>query len=141
MWRRKKFIIPVLVAVAIIAGSLGGTVLADESEDVSQPGTVLGTLWDRACEIYEENTGNAINTEALKDAIRQAKEERQAEALQNRLQNLVEEGRITQQQADEFQQWYEARPDVPIGPGLRGHGGFRGMGGMRGFGGAGIPVE
>ena len=141
MWRRKKLFIPVVIVVAIIAGSLGGTVLADENEDGSQPGAIFGALWDRACEIYEDNTGDTINSEALKDAFAQARGEMQTEAMQNRLQNFVGEGKITQQQADEFQQWHEARPDVPFGPGLRGHGGFRGMGGMRGFGGPSAQAE
>ncbi|MFC2045874.1 hypothetical protein ACFLUH_04270 [Chloroflexota bacterium] len=136
MWRKKKFFIPVLAAVAIIAGSLGGAVLADESEDTSQPGAAIGALWERACEIYEDNTGDTIDTEALKNALSQAREERQGEALQNRLQNLVEEGKITQEEADELQDWYDSKPDVLTGKGLCGDGGFRGKGGMTGFNGS-----
>ena len=67
MWRKKRFIIPGIIA-AVVAASLGGVAFAQsESGDDGQPGAVL----DRVCEIYEENTGVAIDSEALRDAFAQ----------------------------------------------------------------------
>ena len=130
MWRKKKFILPVLIATAVLAGSLGGAAFAADNGEDSQLKAFLGALWDRACEIYEQKTGVTIDQEALKDSIAQARGEIRSEAMQNHLQNLVEQGQITQEQADEFQEWLEAKPDVPIGPGLRGIGGMHGFGGL-----------
>jgi len=134
MWRSKKLIVGVVLAAALLFGSLGGVVLAADNGDDSQPGALFGALWDKVCAIYEEKTGDTLDQEALKDSFVQARSEMRAEALQNRLQSLVDEGQITQEQADEYLEWQQSRPDVPVQFGFRGHGGFRGMGGMRGFG-------
>jgi len=134
MWRSKKLIVGVVLAAALLFGSLGGVVLAADNGDDSQPGALFGALWDKVCAIYEEKTGDTLDQEALKDSFVQARSEMRAEALQNRLQSLVDEGQITQEQADEYLEWQQSRPDVSVQFGFRGHGGFRGMGGMRGFG-------
>jgi len=63
------------------------------------------------------------------------------EALENYLQSLVEQEKITQAQADEYLNWWQSKPDVPLQFGFHGHGGFRGMGGMRGFGWPCPPTE
>ena len=61
MWRRKKVIVGAILAAVLLFGSLGGVALADE--DDSQPRAVLGALWDRVLEIYEENTSTTIDQE------------------------------------------------------------------------------
>lgn len=129
MWRSKKLIVGVVLAAVMLVGSIGGTALAQTGNgNDSQHETRYDALLDRVCEIYEHKTGVAIDQEALRDSFAQAQDEMRAEAMQNRLQSLVEQGVITQEQANELQKWWEARPDVPV------KFGFRGMGGMRGFG-------
>ena len=142
MWRSKKFILIAVLAAVVLAGSIGGIVLAADNGDASQPGAKHGALLDRVFEIYEQKTGVAIDQEALKDAFAQARSEMQAAAMEARLAKMVENGVIDETQAEELQEWWQSRPDdVPFGPGLRGPGGFRGMGGMRGFGGPCAPIE
>ena len=142
MWRIKKFILIAVLAAVVLAGSIGGIVLAADNGDASQPGAKYGALLDRVFEIYEQKTGVAIDQEALKDAFAQARSEMQAAAMAARLAKMVENGVIDETQAEELQEWWQSRPDdVPFGPGLRGPGGFRGMGGMRGFGGPCAPIE
>jgi hypothetical protein len=121
MWRSKKLIIVTLLAAVVLTGSLGGIALAN-GEDDNQPEARYGALLDRVCEIYQQNTGVAIEPEALEDAFAQARSEERTEFMRNHLQGLVEQGEITQQQADEFLQWQQARPDVPFGLGFKGHG-------------------
>jgi len=59
----------------------------------------------------------------LKDALDQARSEMQDEALESRLQNLVDEGKITQEEADQYLEWWQSRPDIELPlPGLGGHG-------------------
>jgi hypothetical protein len=150
MWRSKKFIIAVSVAV-LLAGSIGGVVLAADNGNDSQVEARHGQFMDRVCEIYEQNTGIAIDQEALKDAFAQTASEMRAEAMQNRpeigheamqnrpeigpeamqnrLQNLVDEGKITQEQMEALQEWWDSKPDVTFDFGSPGHGKFRGMGG------------
>jgi hypothetical protein len=112
MWQSKKFIVAVVVACLALAGGIGGAVLADDNGDDSGPGALFGTLWDKAREIYTDKTGDDIDLEALKDALTQARSEMQAEALENRLQQLIDEGKITQDEADQYRQWLQQRPDM-----------------------------
>ena len=142
MWRSKKFIAGVVLAVVLLAGSIGGVALAaDNDDDDNQPGIFAGALWDKVSAIYEQKTGVALDQEALKDAFAQAQSELRTEALQSRLQDLVGQGKISQEQADQYLKWQQEKPDFPAGFGFKGHGGFHGMGGMRGFGGPCPPAE
>ena len=124
---RRKWFIPVVLSLLLIGSVVGGLVaLADDSstnpEDQAQTVGRYQILLDRACAIYEEETGVAIDSEQLRDALNQARGELHEEALKNRLQNLVDEGHITQEEADQFLEWWQSRPDIkPLLPGLGGH--------------------
>ncbi|MFC1930496.1 hypothetical protein ACFLWE_01205 [Chloroflexota bacterium] len=83
-----------------------------------------------------------IDEQALKDAMAQAGKEIQAEAHQSLLNQLVEQGAITREQAnsyiawlqskpaapEELKAWLEARPDMPLGPKVGIHKPGRGQG-------------
>ena len=133
MWRSKKLVIAVVLAAVMLAGGIGGVVLATDNGDDGEPEAKYEALLDRVGEIYQQNTGVALDQEALKDAFVQAQSEMQAEALETWLQSLVEQGKITQEQADDYLEWWQAKPDVTFGFGFGGRGGFRGMGGPRGM--------
>ena len=131
MWRSKKFILITLTVAAILGASIAGIAVAQTENgngQECQPGARQGALLDRVCEIYQENTGVAIDQGEMKDAFAQAREEMRTEALQNRLQNLVSEGRITQEEADQYQEWLQSRPDVPVRFGFKGCGRIGGRG-------------
>lgn len=141
MWKRKWVIAVVVVSVLLLSGIVGGVVFAGSDTstttgDRDQPTDRYQALLDRACAIYEEKTGVAIDSEQLKDALRQAQQEMQDEALQSWLQDLVDSGKITQEEADQYLEWWQSRPSIeaPL-PGL----GWRGpKGGMVGGGGFGL---
>jgi uncharacterized membrane protein len=127
--RKRKWFIPVVVMSVLLIGGIAGGVIAaaDDSssntEDQSQIADRHQVLLDRACVIYEEQTGVAIDSEQLKDALDQARSELREEALESRLQNLVDEGEITQEEADQYLEWWQSRPDIELPlPGLGGHG-------------------
>ena len=128
MRRSKKFVIVMVVAAVVVVGSITGVVLAQNGAD-SQAEAVVGPLWERVCDIYKVNTGDDIDPEALRDAFAQAQREMRAEALQNRLQKLVDEGKIAQDEADKYLEWWQSKPDVPIRFGFHGRVGLRGWGG------------
>jgi uncharacterized membrane protein len=139
--RKKRWFVPVVVvlSVLLIGGIAGGIVAAsDDSTSVEDPTQLADrylALLDRACAIYEEQTGVAIDSEQLKDALEQAQSELQEEALENWLQNLVDEGKVTQEEADQYLEWWQSRPDIGLAlPGLGGHGHEGGMMWGRGFG-------
>jgi hypothetical protein len=139
--RKRKWFIPVVVASALlIAGTVGGALVAaaDSSSTTADQNQIIDryqALLDRACAIYQDNTNVAIDSEQLKDALDQAQSELQEEALETRLQNLVDDGNITQEEADSYLEWWQSRPDIeaPL-PGLGGPGPGGGMMAGNGFG-------
>ena len=133
MRKRKWFIPGVVVSILLIGGIAGGMIAAaDDSssnaENQSQPSDRYQALLDRACAIYQENTGVAIDSGQLKDALDQAQGELRDEALESRLQNLVEDGKMTEEEADQYLEWWQSRPDIGVPlPGLGGPGPGCGM--------------
>ena len=119
-------------------------VAADDStsgtEDQAATFDRYQALLDRASAIYKENIGVAIDSEQLKDALDQAQSELREEALESRLQNLVDDGKMTQEEADSYLEWWQSRPDIEVPlPGLGGRnprgglmwdGGFGARGGL-----------
>jgi len=123
MRRSKKFIIAAVLATVVLVGGVGGAVLAqNENEGENQPQSQRAILLDRVCAIYEENTGTAIDPQALQDAFVQAQSEMRTEVLQNRLQYRVEQGHITDEQAGQYLEWWQSKPDAPVKFGFKGHG-------------------
>ena len=146
--RKRKWFVPVLVAsVLLIGGITGGLVVAanNSSSNTTAGNQTQGAdryqaLLDRACAIYEEKTGVAIDSEQLKDALDQAQGELREEALETRIQKLVDEGKITQEEANQYLEWWQSRPDIEVPlPGLGGPGPGGGMMQGRGFGPRGGP--
>jgi len=144
MWRSKKFVVIGLLAIVVLAGSIGGVALAQsgEGEDDS-PQVRHEAMLDRVCEIYNEaNPDATIDPDALKDAFAQAGEEqlaeakaKMAEAREAFRQKLIDEGKVTQEQLDEFDAWIESRPDVTIPFGFEGRDSMPRLGGFGGPGG------
>jgi len=132
MWRNKKLVLMAMLATLILVGTISGVVLAqDETGDQNQCEDRYGALLERVAGIYEANTGVAIDAEALRDAFSQAQSDMRAEAMQEHLQSLVDQGTINQEEADQYIEWWQSRPDVtlasPCGPGFGGNGfGFHG---------------
>jgi hypothetical protein len=103
MWRSKKFIVAVLAATVLLVGGIGGVALAQTGSTGDSSGK---TLLARVAEIL------GIDQQKVEDAFAQAQTEMQNEALDNYLKNLVDQGKITQEQADQYKAWVQARPDM-----------------------------
>ncbi len=100
MWKDPKFIVIAGLLVVLIAavGTLGGLALTRQNDD-DQSRTIKVVL--------PENTANILENQHLSAA------ELMDKALDNYLDKLVEEDKITQEEADQFQAWWESRPDIP----------------------------
>jgi hypothetical protein len=120
MWRSKKFIIIAVLTILLLGSTLGGVAIAqadDQNNDATTTPTVtdkVSSFLEKVAEIYQNNTGVAIDSEALQQAITEAKEAMKDAALDKYLDKLVEEGKITQEQANEYKAWLEAKPSLPI---------------------------
>jgi hypothetical protein len=149
MWKSKKFIIAAALVVVIALASFGGIALAaDDGEDTEGTATV-DKIWDEMAAALQED-GVDVSADQLKDAFSTVMENRKDKALQDYLDKMVEEEKITQEQADAYREWMEAKPDMGEKFGLGNQGGMfrerikmrifdgtRGNGSMGFFGGSG----
>ena len=150
MKRSKKLIIGVVLAVVLLAGSIGGVALANGDEDDNGITTRFGDFIGRVCEIYERETGAAIEQSKLEKAFTEARSEMvpedrpdrgeiDPEAMKEHLQDLVEQDKISQEQADKMLERWESMANGEGGFGFRIRGGFHGMGGPHGWFGSCVP--
>jgi hypothetical protein len=90
----------------MLIASIPATAMAQEGEMPERQGALISRV--------SEITG--IDQEDLENALKQAQMELREETLDARLQELIAEGTLTQEQANEFKSWTEAKPDVPMVP-------------------------
>jgi uncharacterized membrane protein len=136
MWRRKKWMIVAALAavVVIVGGVIGGVAYAQTSQPAKPPATNPGKdLADRVATILGTDQAK---TEA---AFAQAEKDMQNNAAKSCLDKLVQAGKMTQTDENNYLTWLQSRPQTASGqniplPGGRGFG-FRG--GFRGFPGKG----
>jgi polyhydroxyalkanoate synthesis regulator phasin len=101
MWRTKKlFILTAVLVPVLIVGATASIALAQD-----ETGGKRGALFARVAEIL------GIEQQKVEDAFKQASQELKEEARNQKLQDLVDNGNITQQEADEYKAWLESRPD------------------------------
>jgi len=138
MWRSKKALLIALLVPAVLVGSIGGVAFAQGGDvDESQPKPLLARVADKL----------GIDQQALEDAFAEAQNEMRTEALENRLQGLVDEEVITQEEAGQYRDWWQSKPDIELprpprfGPGPHGPGEARGMCRLHGWGGPSAPAE
>ena len=117
-WRSKKFLVTGIVIAVIAVVAVTGVVLA-QNVTTTTPGK---TFTARVAAIL------GIDEQKVKDAFTQAQREMSDEALDTRLHKLVEDGKLTQEQANQYKEWWQSRPDTLV-PGGEGFGmrGFHGM--------------
>ena len=102
---QKIVLATILVAVMLIA-SMPVIALAQEGETPERQGALIA----RVAGIL------GIDQQELENALKQAQTESREETLEARLQELIAEGTLTQEQANELKAWMEAKPDVPMVP-------------------------
>jgi hypothetical protein len=108
MSNRRKIIVGVLISTMALAGVLAGTLSADDEGGATPRNNVLA----RVAEILGLPQADVEN--AFEQAMTEQREERQVEmqaARDARLQDLIDEGVLTQEQVDEWESWLEAQPN------------------------------
>jgi hypothetical protein len=131
MWKDKKFyiVIGVVILAIVVGGVLGGIALTRTNDDGKH--SIKTEVLEKVTDNFKANTGTDINPQDLKDAFKQAGLYVLSNALTNHLENLVKDSKITQEQADQFKAWLDARPDIPAIFGLSGNESTRFFGMMR----------
>ena len=124
---KKRWFVATLLVGMLAVGLTGGTVLAQT--DGTSSDSPVGRFASKVATIL------GLDETLVQDALKQAAGEIQDEALQWKLDKLVENGRLTQEQADAYYEWYQSRPQgIFPGRGFGGHGFFRGGHGGHGMG-------
>jgi len=143
--KKKKIMAVILIVAVVAAGAIFGVSQAFAHDEPTPPSSPT-TFIEKVAAIYEANTGTALDVEQLQAAIQEAQRQTCLENRISRLERLVEEGVITQEQADEWKAWLEDMPDIDFN-GLQAHAGqffgkmglhsegFAGFNGSRGFSG------
>ena len=98
---KRRWLIGSVVATVMVLGIMGGMVMAQETPGDADKSSFAA----RVAEIL------GLDEATVQDAIDQAKAEMRDEALQSKLDRLVESGRMTQEQADEYKTWLESKPE------------------------------
>lgn len=129
---RKRWLIIPVVVLALAIAIAGGVVMArgasDGTADNDDSGVSSGSdkgFAARVAEILD------LEEDTVSDAIKQAMQEMHDERVQAWLDRMVESGRITQDQADEYKTWLDSKPEGiqgMRGKGFGRHHGFRGKG-------------
>ena len=102
--KRRWLMIPLATGV-LVAGLTGASVLAHNGDAEEQ------SPKDAVAAKVAEALG--LDQPTVKDALQAATQEVRSDRLEHRLGHMVEEGKLTQEQADSYLEWYEARPEGP----------------------------
>ena len=114
MPKKVKALISILVAALLLTIGSVTMVMAEEEETTPPPEARAKGLRERVADIL------GIDQADLIDAFKQAQQEIRQEAFIRHLDKAVENGRITQSEADEIIKWWEQKPEV-IKPGMVEH--------------------
>jgi len=111
---RKRWLAGLLLAV-LAASAIGGVVAADTgdvppSSESADAGAPSNALIDRAAEVL------GVDTATLEEAYQQARDELGADRLQQWLDALMEDGSLTEAEAEAIAGWLDSMPDA-LGPG------------------------
>lgn len=104
--KKRKILILSVAAVSVLSvvALVGGIISAQTSNTDEARGFA-----ERVASIL------GLETETVENAIDQAKSEIHDERTRDELASLVEDGAITQDEADEIAAWYDSKPDVAVG--------------------------
>ncbi|MBA7472633.1 hypothetical protein ES707_07965 [subsurface metagenome] len=112
MSKRVKVFISVLVVALLLTVGATATVMAEgEEETTPSPEASAEGLLERVADIL------GIDQEDLTAAFKQARQEMWDDAFISRLNQAVEEGRITQEQANAIREWRGQKPEF-MEPGM-----------------------
>jgi hypothetical protein len=100
---KKRLLLPVAATMIVISIVTGGAIMAQENGSGKTP--VIESFASRVAAIL------GLDEAQVQDAMDQARREMQDEALQRKLDSMVERGWLTQEQSDEYWQWYQSRPE------------------------------
>ena len=111
--RKLLLIIPALAAL-LLTGAIAGTAFAqEESSDDSSGVSRFVEILAGKLDISEDELQTAVDE--TKEELSAEREAAREQKLRDKLAAMVEEGTITQEQADEYLDWYLDTPELAKG--------------------------
>ena len=106
-----------LVAVAVLAAVVGTTIAFAGSPDGD------ANAGDGPGKVFVSKVANilGLEEEQVADAFIQARQEMFLEAQEQRLQQAIEDGLITEEEATQIREWWQDRPEALQSLGKPGH--------------------
>jgi hypothetical protein len=116
MWKKVICVAAGILAVVMLITGIVSATYADTGQNVDRPaagkmppGGKMGPIADK---MLERVAGIlSIDKQKLADAFKQAATEMREEGLNNRFSKWVSEGKLTQEQADQYKAWLAANPN------------------------------
>jgi hypothetical protein len=106
MSKKMKVLVAVLVAMLLLTVGGAAAVMADNGSTSTSNTTSTNSLLARVADKL------GITEEELANAFREARQEIRGEAFIRYLDKAVEEGLITQEEADEIKEWWVQKPEA-----------------------------
>lgn len=120
MWKKKKFILVAVIVAVLLVGGIAGVAIA---QSTNGGGSNNSTTQTGQSFVARVAAILGLQQSQVQSAFDQAQKDMANQAMQNRLNNLVQQGKISSDQANQYEQWYQSRPDInlpgmsPNGPG------------------------
>jgi hypothetical protein len=114
VFKNRKFVIIGIVAAVLLVGTIAGVAIA-QTNTTPPAAKPSNPIMARVASIL------GIDQQKLQDAFSQAQREANDAALDARLKQMADTGKITQAQADQYKSWWQSRPQSvpgvnPMGP-------------------------
>jgi polyhydroxyalkanoate synthesis regulator phasin len=108
MWKKIALILAGVLAVAVLVAGLAAVAYADSGTAAGAP-QWGGKLINRVAQILN------IDSQKLSDAFKQAGTEMRQQAVTDRFDKWVADGKLTVDQANQYKAWLASKPaDVPV---------------------------
>lgn len=139
MSTKKKVVISIASALLVLVAIFGTTLAVSADDDSITPAT--SSIMERVAELYKNNTGITLDPNQLQAAFDEAHQEMREQSRNTMLERLIENGVITEEEANDLRNWLDEKPDIDFS-GLKSRAGqffnnmkapFSNFDGFRGF--------
>ncbi len=104
MLKKVTYVLAGVLAAAVLVAGVATAAYADDGKGAAK-GPWGGRMLERVAQIVN------IDQQKLADAFKQAGSEMRQEGINDRFAKWVSEGKLTQEQADQYKAWLAARPN------------------------------
>ena len=110
MSNKKKVIMSIASTLLVLVAIVGTTLAVSADDGGITPST--STIMERVAELYKNNTGVTLDPSQLQTAFDEAHQEIREQNRNTMLEQLIENGVITEEEATDLRDWLDEKPDI-----------------------------